>query len=180
MIPTKNDLPLATRSKMVELLNQLLADGTDLYTQAKQAHWNVKGMNFIALHKLFDAGSEAVLPFLDELAERAVQLGGVAQGTVRKAAKATSLPEYPLDDADGHEHVLALRDALAHYGKELRKGIDASDKAGDMDTNDLIIGISSTVDKYLWFVEAHVQEEASGRGGPATASPPTTAPRAKK
>jgi starvation-inducible DNA-binding protein len=159
MIATKNDLPLATREKMVKLLNQLLADGLDLYTQSKQAHWNVKGMNFIALHELFDAVAEAVLPFLDTLAERAVQLGGVANGTLRQAAKTTSLKEYPLADADGHEHVLALRDAIAQYGAEMRKAIDASDKAGDADTNDLCISISRELDKYLWFVEAHVQEE---------------------
>lgn len=171
MLRTKNDLPLATRQQMVKLLNQLLADGTDLYTQAKQAHWNVKGMNFIALHKLFDEVAEAVLPFLDELAERAVQLGGVAQGTVRQAAKATSLAEYPLEDADGHEHVLALRDAIAHYGKEVRKAIDTSEDAGDMDTSDLFISISSVLDKYLWFVEAHVQREAA----PPAAKPRRTA-----
>lgn len=163
MLTTKNDLPVKTREQMIKLLNQLLADGSDLYSQAKQAHWNVKGMNFIALHKLFDEVSEAVLPFMDTLAERAVQLGGVAEGTVRKAAAATSLKEYPLDDADGHAHVEALSAALAHYGKEVRKAIKTSEDAGDMDTSDLCINISSVVDKYLWFVEAHVQHDVGAK-----------------
>src|ERR1700730_7488826 len=108
MFKTKNDVPEATRAKVVELLNARLADCIDLQTQTKQAHWNVKGPSFIALHELFDKVNEAVDGYLDDIAERAVQLGGVAEGTARTAAKRSSLPEYPAKGVDGRGHVEAL------------------------------------------------------------------------
>ena len=83
---TKNDLPPDVRNQVVELLNQLLADCIDLQTQCKQAHWNVKGPSFIALHKLFDEINEAVEEYVDLLAERIVQVGGTAEGTARAVA----------------------------------------------------------------------------------------------
>src|SRR5207248_10244224 len=103
MFRTKNDLPEATRVKAVELLNERLADCIDLQTQTKQAHWNVKGPNFIALHELFDKVNEDVEEYVDGIAERAVQLGGVAEGTARKVAKRSLLTEYP-NTADGRSH----------------------------------------------------------------------------
>src|ERR1700730_19145206 len=108
MFKTKNDIPEATRVKAIELLNARLADCTDLQTQTKQAHWNVKGPNFIALHELFDKINEDVEDYVDDLAERAVQLGGVAEGTARTAAKRSSLGEYPLGTVNGADHVEAL------------------------------------------------------------------------
>ena len=117
MFKTKNDLSEATRVKAIELLNARLADCKDLETQTKQAHWNVKGPNFIGLHQLFDKINEDVEDYVDEIAERAVQLGGVAEGTARVVAKRSSLPEYPLNAADGHSHVEALSSALAAFGK---------------------------------------------------------------
>src|SRR5262249_23930489 len=95
MFKTKNDIPEATRVKVVELLNARLSDCIDLQTLTKQAHWNVKGRNFIALHELFDQLNEDVEDYVDDIAERAVQLGGVAEGTARMAAKRSSLAEYP-------------------------------------------------------------------------------------
>src|ERR1700739_3424794 len=111
MFKTKNDLPEAIRAKAVELLNARLADAIDLQTQTKHAHWNVKGPHFIALHELFDKINEEVEDYVDDIAERAVQLGGVAEGTARMVAKRTSLPEYP-KAADGRSHVEALSTAL--------------------------------------------------------------------
>src|SRR5437763_12812422 len=108
MFKTKNDLTEATRVKVVELLNARLADCVDLQTQTKQAHWNVKGPNFIALHELFDKVNEAVEDYVDDIAERAVQLGGVAEGTARSVARRSSLPEYPAGVVDGRRHVEAL------------------------------------------------------------------------
>src|SRR6185503_20134694 len=119
MFKTKNDLSEATRTKAVELLNVRLADAIDLQTQTKQAHWNVKGPNFIALHELFDKINEDVQEYVDEIAERAVQLGGVAEGTARMAVKRSSLPEYP-NVVDGRAHVDALSSALAVFGKAAR------------------------------------------------------------
>jgi starvation-inducible DNA-binding protein len=122
MFKTKNDLPEATRAKAVELLNARLADCKDLETQTKQAHWNVKGPHFIGLHELFDKVNEAVAEYVDEIAERAVQLGGVAEGTARMVAKRSTLPEYPANAIDGRSHVDALSSALAAFGKGCAKG----------------------------------------------------------
>src|SRR5260370_39140150 len=101
MFKTKNDLSEATRVKTVELLNARLADCKDLQTQTKQAHWNVKGPNFIALHELFDKINEEEEDYVDDIAERAVQLGSVAEGTLRRVAQRRWLPEYSLRTADG-------------------------------------------------------------------------------
>ena len=124
MYKTKNDLAESIRAKAVELLNARLADCQDLQTQTKQAHWNVKGPNFIALHKLFDKVNEAVEDYADDIAERAVQLGGVAEGTARMVAKRSALREYPANPADGQSHVEALSAALAAFGTAARKAID--------------------------------------------------------
>src|SRR6516165_6614768 len=159
MYKTKNDIPEATRVKVVELLNARLADCIDLQTQTKQAHWNVKGPTFIALHELFDKINEEVEGYVDDIAERAVQLGGVAEGTARMVAKPTSLAEYPGKAADGRSHVEALSSALATFGAAARKGINQANEMGDLDTADLFTEVSRGIDKWLWFVEAHVQGE---------------------
>jgi starvation-inducible DNA-binding protein len=159
MFKTKNDLPEATRAKAVELLNARLADCKDLETQTKQAHWNVKGPHFIGLHELFDKVNEAVAEYVDEIAERAVQLGGVAEGTARMVAKRSTLPEYPANAIDGRSHVDALSSALAAFGKGARKAIDDANEFGDLDTADLFTEVSRGIDKWLWFVEAHLQAE---------------------
>jgi starvation-inducible DNA-binding protein len=159
MFKTKNDLSEATRAKAIELLNARLADAIDLQTQTKQAHWNVKGPHFIGLHELFDKVNEDVEDYVDDIAERAVQLGGVAEGTARMAAKRSTLSEYPAHAVDGHSHVDALSSALAAFGKVARKAIDQANEIGDLDTADLFTDISRGTDKWLWFVEAHLQAE---------------------
>ena len=159
MFKTKNDLSEATRVKAIELLNARLADCIDLQTQTKQAHWNVKGPNFIALHELFDKINEEVEEYVDDIAERAVQLGGVAQGTARMVAKRSSLAEYPANALDGRSHVEALSSALAAFGKSARKAIEEANDLADLDTADLFTEISRGIDKWLWFVEAHLQAE---------------------
>ena len=157
MFTTKNDLPESTRVRVVELLNARLADCKDLQTQAKQAHWNVKGSNFIALHELFDKVNEEVEDYVDEIAERAVQLGGVAEGTARMVAKRSSLPEYPASAVDGRSHADALSSVLAAFGEAARKAIEQANELGDLDTADLFTEVSRGIDKWLWFVEAHLQ-----------------------
>ena len=157
MHKTKIDISAESREKLVEILNARLADAIDLKSQAKQAHWNVKGMNFIALHELFDQISTEAETFIDDIAERVTTLGGTAMGTVRVAAQRTTLSEYPLEITDGESHVDALSTALATFGKQVRADIDATDELGDADTADLLTGISRSTDKFLWFVEAHIQ-----------------------
>jgi starvation-inducible DNA-binding protein len=157
MHPTKNDLPQKVRAKVNEVLADRLADATDLMLQSKQAHWNVKGPSFIALHELFDKVAESAEEWVDMIAERIVQLGGTAEGTVQATASRTSMAPYPIHIVSGTDHVGALSSALASFGKRVRSAIDKTDKQGDRDTADLFTEISRDVDKYLWFVEAHNQ-----------------------
>jgi len=159
MYPTKNDLPETTRRQMIDLCNARLADAIDLQTQTKQAHWNVKGPHFIALHELFDKVNEDVEDYVDLIAERAVQLGGGVEGTARSVAKRSTLPEYPVKAGSGRQHVDALSSVLAAFGKLARVAIEESQRVNDQDTNDIFIEISRGVDKWLWMVEAHLQSE---------------------
>ena len=156
MYQTKHDLPAHTRAEVIEILNARLADSIDLMHQAKQAHWNVKGPSFIALHKLFDEVVDAAEDSMDLLAERVVQLGGTAEGTIQVATARTGLKAYPLTLAEGQEHVEALSSALAAYGTSVCRGIAQADALGDTDTADIFTEIARGVDKYLWFVEAHL------------------------
>ena len=141
MFETRNDLPLATRTQAVRLLNARLADAIDLGTQTKHAHWNVRGPNFIALHELFDQLAEHTEEHID---------------TIAAAARATSLKPYPENLSEGVAHVRALATALAAFGAGVRAAIDAADTFGDKDSADLFTGMSRAVDKDLWFLEAHL------------------------
>lgn len=154
---TKIDIAAETRGKLIEILNRRLADASDLRSQAKQAHWNVKGMSFIALHELFDRVAAEADTYTDLIAERVTTLGGTALGTVRLAAEKSTLAEYPHEITDGRDHVDALSGALADFGKKVRANIDDSDGLGDKDTADIFTEISRGIDKLLWFVEAHIQ-----------------------
>src|SRR5947207_9647053 len=115
MYETENDISQNRRVEISALLNQRLAGAVDLQTQIKQAHWNVKGPHFIGLHELFDKIDEAVESYVDLIAERIVQLGGVAEGTARMSAARSRLEEYPLDIADGQAHVEAVSKALSTF-----------------------------------------------------------------
>jgi starvation-inducible DNA-binding protein len=154
---TENDLLLKNRLELNALMNQRLASAVDLQLQMKQAHWNVKGPSFIGLHELFDKVDEAVESYVDMIAERIVQLGGIAEGTVRVAAVRTRLAEYPLQIAEGMAHVEAVALALSTFGKEARTTIDEANALDDADTADLFTEVSRGIDKWLWFVEAHSQ-----------------------
>jgi starvation-inducible DNA-binding protein len=155
--PTHIDLPENDRQPLIELLNARLADTADLYSQIKQAHWNVKGPNFFQLHILFDQLAGEVFPFIDLIAERATALGGVAMGTVRMAAENSVLPEYPIEAAEGQRHLKALIDRYSAYTANIRKAIDVADEHHDRSTADLFTEVSRAADKQMWFLEAHVQ-----------------------
>jgi starvation-inducible DNA-binding protein len=154
---THIDIPTEQRNQLVALLNQHLADTLDLYTQAKQAHWNVKGEDFYQLHQLFDEIAAELAGFVDLLAERVTSLGGYATGTARMAAEQTALPEYPSEAIDGMEHVAALVERFGLYTSRIRAGIDDAAKLGDQATADLYTEIARAGDKRLWFLEAHLQ-----------------------
>lgn len=157
---TKNDLAADKRKKVIEILNQQLVDLINLQMQCKQAHWNVKGPHFIGLHELFDTVAEEIEKVTDEVAERAVSLGGTVDGTVEGVSKKTSLEAYPTTIFDGKDHVDALSSAIAAAGKSARAAIDQTQDLEDLDTADLLTDVSRLLDKKLWFVEAHLQ------GGP--------------
>jgi starvation-inducible DNA-binding protein len=156
MYSTRNDLPARLRGKLETLLNARLADALDLESASKQAHWNVKGPNFIALHELFDQVHTNIEQHVDSIAERITALGGIAHGTVQAAASASSLAPYPQSISDGVEHLQALSDRLGDFGGKIRAAIQAADALGDADTADLFTAVSRDADKYLWFLEAHL------------------------
>ncbi len=159
-VVTSIDIPESTRKQMITLLNQHLANAFDLMSQTKQAHWNVKGEHFYTLHKLFDDSVEVLEQHVDELAERATSLGGRAMGTARMAAANSKIPEFPPVTA-GMQCVEALVERWAIQAASVRKAIEESEKAGDMGTSDLFTSIVRELDKYLWFLEAHLQVEDS-------------------
>jgi starvation-inducible DNA-binding protein len=156
MHPTRNTLDQQIRIQSVELLNKHLAAAIDLHAQVKQAHWNVRGPCFIAIHELFDKVSEQVEEFSDMLAERAGGLGGTAEGTVQAAVERSFLIRYPLGIADEQQHVFAVAVALAAFGQSVREASELATKFGDIDTADLLTQVSRGINLQLWFVESHI------------------------
>lgn len=157
MVRTSIDIPAERREQLVALLNQELADLFDLYSQTKEAHWNVKGRDFFQLHELFDTLATNVLGHTDLVAERATALGGLATGTVRMAAADSRLPEYPLEVTESMEVVSCMVERYSRAAANTRQAIDAAEDLGDKDTADLFTEISRDLDKQLWFLEAHLQ-----------------------
>jgi starvation-inducible DNA-binding protein len=157
MYTTENDISLDHRTNMIRLMNQRLASAVDLQMQMKQAHWNVKGPSFIGLHELFDKAYAEAEGYVDLIAERIVQFGGIAYGTVRSSAASSELTDYPAAIADGLAHVEAVARALATFGSEARSMICEANTLEDAGTADIFTEISRGVDKMLWFVEAHSQ-----------------------
>lgn len=155
MHSTKNSLPPEIRTEVAVILNQMLADLADLYSQTKQAHWNVRGNHFYTLHKLFDDLAAAVEPHIDDTAERITALGGIARGTVRQAAESSRLPEFPIEQSGDMLFVAALIERYALCANETRKAIDETSELGDADTADLLTAVSRDLDKSLWMLEAH-------------------------
>lgn len=156
---TRIDLPEDVRKRSIELLNKVLAATIDAWTQTKYAHWNVKGLQFYQLHLLFDEIAEELDGYIDLTAERVTALGGTALGTCRMAAQASTLPEYALEACDGQEHLKVVAERIALYGKLVRNGIASADEWDDADTADLLTEISRTMDKRLWFLDAHMQHK---------------------
>jgi len=153
-----NDLPSNTKAVSIGVLNARLADAIDLALLTKQAHWNLKGPNFIALHEMIDGFRTELDGHVDTMAGRIVQLGGTALGTIQTVAATTTLAPYPTDIYASKDHLAALIERYAKLGSSVRVAIDTTAEAGDADTNDLLIAVSRALDKQLWFLEAHIQE----------------------
>jgi len=150
---TQNDVPSNAKTVAIQLLNARLADAIDLALLTKQAHWNVKGPQFIALHEMIDGFRTEIDDYVDKMAERVVQLGGTAQVVV----KATTLAPYPTDIHTSHDHLAALIERYGKVANAMRRAIDEADEAGDKDTADIFTEVSRGLDKSLWFLEAHTQ-----------------------
>ena len=152
-----NTLPEQIRSRSVDLLNRHLAAAIDLHAQAKQAHWNVRGPTFIAIHELWDKVADAVEEYSDKIAERAGTLGGTAEGTVQTATERSFLEPYQLGVADAEAHIGTVTAVLASFGESVRNAIGESDEFGDLDTADVFTEVSRGIDQQLWLVESHRQ-----------------------
>lgn len=157
MFKTSIDIELDKRQEMIEILNAQLADTFDMVSLIKQAHWNVKGAQFIALHQLYDEIAQNLLAYVDMIAERATALGGTALGTVRMAADSSRLSPYPQELVQDMATVRFLADQMAQLAQTTRAAADQAEMLHDMGTNDLFIEIVRDLDKWLWFLEAHLQ-----------------------
>ena len=155
MFQTRHPLPEAKRREVVEILNRVLASLSDLASQVTHCHWNVKGSEFYQLHEMFERMADEVSEFLDPVAERATALGGLATGTVRMAAQGSELPDFPAEVVDGLEMVGALAERYAVQSEKLQEYIEQAEQADDKTSSDLLIDVHATVDKHLWFLEAH-------------------------
>ncbi len=153
---TRNDLGANVREASVGLLNATLADTIDLTNGVRMAHWTVRGPHFAALHALFETFYDQLGTATDDIAERVVQLGGTPDGTTQLVGEKSRLDAYPTGLRDGMDHVKALADRYGALAATVRAGIDAVDEAGDADTADLLTGLSRTLDKALWMLEAHL------------------------
>ena len=158
MVDTRHDLPAEARAAVVDQLNQHLADLTDLFTQTKYAHWNVKGRQFYQLHLLFDQLAATVVESIDEVAERITALGGLARGTARMAVENTRLDEFPPDTISAEDVLRVMADRYAAAAEHVRGGIDQADEQGDQGSADLLTEIVRELDKSLYFIEAHLQK----------------------
>ncbi len=156
LYPTKNDLPSNAKQTVIELLNARVADTIDLALITKQAHWNIKGINFIAVHEMLDTLRTQIDDYVDTMAERIIQLGGTALGTVQTTDKKTTLEPYPTDIHAIKDHLAALIDRYGKVANSVRANIDESDEAGDATSADVFTEVSRGLDKALWFLEAHL------------------------
>jgi starvation-inducible DNA-binding protein len=161
--PSHVNLPAETREELIDLLNTCLASAIDLHWQVKQAHWNVRGRDFISRHELFDDVADHVRKQADQFAERAGHLGGYAEGTIRLASKNSQLPEYDLQAVNGESHVRAIVERVARYAAIIRTGIARCGELDDPVTEDMLTGILGDVEQDLWFLESHLYGDGPGR-----------------
>jgi starvation-inducible DNA-binding protein len=158
MNASPSPLPEKARKSIAKSLNQILADGLDLHSQIKVAHWNIKGPNFAALHPLFETFAVSLAAFGDAVAERAVTLGDKAYGTARHVGKVSRLPEYDQEVTRDLEHVKLLRERIEKYLAGVREARDVADHEKDQDTVDLLTGIIVEFEKNAWFLRATLGE----------------------
>ena len=157
MYKTPSHLPEKAREEIASTLNARLADGLDLHSQIKVAHWNIKGPHFASLHPLFETFAVALAGFNDAIAERAVTLGGKAYGTARHVASTSKLPDYPQQTTRDLDHVKLLAERMEKYLEGLRESRSTAEKNGDTDTVDLFTGVVTEFEKNSWFLRASLE-----------------------
>ncbi len=157
MYPNRVALSDEIKKQVVQVMQERLAEASDMYSQAKFAHWNVKGDNFYQLHLLFDHVAKVIGKQVDPIAERITQLGGVANGTVRQAACVSKIPEYPVETVAGMDHVRALADSLGRYCQELREASDKIDDLGDGPSSDFFNQLIIDAEEQMYFLESHLE-----------------------
>ncbi len=175
--PSHVNFPAEAREELIDLLNTCLASSIDLHWQVKQAHWNVRGRDFYSRHELFDEVADTVRKQADDFAERAGQLGGYAEGTIRLASKNSQLPEYDLQAIEGESHVRAVVDRVARYAALIRDGIRRCDDLDEPVTSDMLTAMLGDIEKYLWFLESHLYSDARGGRRGATDATITAQPQ---
>lgn len=151
------DLKANAKSTVIEVLNARLADAIDLGLITKQAHWNLKGPNFIAVHEMLDPMRTQIDDHVDVIAERVAQLDGTPDGTSQAVSRSTTLEPYPVDIKKVPDHLKALADRYAKLANQVREDIDITDEAGDADTADILTAFSRDLDKNLWFIKSHLE-----------------------
>ena len=151
------DMKNNVRNCVIDVLNARLTDCLDFRLAVKQAHWNIKGPNFIAIHELLDQVAARMDAHIDEMAERVVQIGGFAHGTIQQVAEATALKPYPQGIVKQEEHLQALRERLETLAADCREAIDQAEEAGDTNSADILTGVSRALDKDLWFLASHLE-----------------------
>jgi starvation-inducible DNA-binding protein len=157
MKPPSIALKSNAKSAVIDILNARLADGIDLALITKQAHWNLKGLNFIAVHEMLDPMRAQLDTHVDTIAERIAQLDGIALGTSQIVAKQTSIAPYPTDIRKTTDHLAALAERYAALANQVREDIDATDEAGDATTADILTAFSRDLDKNLWLIKSHLE-----------------------
>lgn len=169
--PSHVNLSKSTRAKLVEVLNEQLCRSVDLFTQVKQAHWNLKGREFYSQHLLLDEVAKHLRHHSDDLAERVATLGGYAEGTARMVAERSDLPKYDRSAVDGMDHLRLVVERLARYCAGVRAGIDRCEELDDPSSADLLTTVLNEGEKDMWFLEAHLHGEERASKTPSRGAP---------
>ena len=156
MSHTKNLTP--EKPKSIKSLQALLHANIDLTAQFREAHWNVRNVaNFVGLHSLFGEGYSVLAAHQDALAERIAQLGNLAEGNIRDAARESFLKGSMECTHDGKVLCTRLSGRAATYSKSLVNCFEAATETRDHTTANMLIGMSEAVDKLVWQIEANLE-----------------------